>query len=115
MSFLMMKDVNGMQTFSIMWTQQGTHKYNAILTYGCDYTLTIPSEHEKYNVIITIEPGSIVWVSVGNPAQTPAVGNFILCNSEFNPVGRVFNGGDVLHFTTTDDTIQVGVRIDALK
>lgn len=108
--FSMTRDINGYNGFGLHFSDR---KYNMLLLNGVEQTLTIPADNATYLMILTSEPGSIVWVADNATAVAP-VGAIGAATSELNPIARYVNKDDVIHFITTDASIQVGVVLYAL-
>jgi len=106
------KDVKGTNTFGRVPSEL---KYSSVLTVAAgEASITVPSSSAKWLAIFSYEPGAVVWVAV-NASAIGAVGTtFTATGSELNPVAYELNGGDVVHFLTSDVSAAMGVSLYAL-
>lgn len=93
--FSLVRDINGYNGFGLSFS---VDKYSVNLPATTDTTLTVPSRAERYIAIMSYEPGTTVWVANNATAATPAGATFAATDSELNPVARLVEAGDVLHF-----------------
>lgn len=112
--FSMIRDVNGYNGFGLY---NSDRKYEVLLTSGGgEVTLTIPGDNPKgYLMIITPEPGAVVWVAYNATATGGTSPAPTTTDSELNPIGRYVKPGDVIHLLTTDTSVQVGIVLYALQ
>lgn len=116
--FNMIRDINGYNGYGLSFSN---FKRSATIVQNTDTTMTVPSDCSQYLAIFSIQPGTSVWVAL-QPANgttivaaVPASGLFTTTTSELNPVARLVNKGDILHFITADTTADVGVTLYALQ
>jgi hypothetical protein len=107
----MTRDINGFVDFILPISDT---KYSVNLATAVDQSVTVPSDAKVFNAIFGIEPGTVVWVSVNEPASLPT-GTFAISRSAMNPAGLRVNAGDVIHFVTDDTTAEVGVQFYAIQ
>lgn len=93
--FNLVRDINGYNGFGLSFS---VDKYSATLAAMTDTTLTVPSRAARYIAIMSYEPGTTVYVANNATAGVPAGASFALTDSELNPVARLVEAGDVLHF-----------------
>lgn len=105
---LMTRDASGSPTYGIPVTE---NKYGVILTSNNEATLTVPSNHAKWEVLFSIEPGASVWISINGTASIPALNAVAALDSMLNPGIRSCSAGDVISLITSNTTAQVGIEI----
>lgn len=112
--FSMIRDINGYNGFGL---QNSDRKYEVLLTgAGGEKTLTIPGDSSKgYLMILTPEPGAVVWVAYNATATAATSADPTATDSELNPVGRYVKPAEVIHFLTTDTSVQVGIVLYAVQ
>lgn len=116
--WILSRDINGYNGFGLTFTDTA---YAATLAINTDTTLTVPSistpggnsyEGTTKPLLIAIfsyDPGSSVWVAKNTTASNPGSTTFVATASELNPAARQVSGGDVLHFFTTETSVNVSV------
>jgi len=102
------RDAAGNNTFGLA---DAPIKYQNSLVASSEKLITVPGTYAKYSAIFSIEPGAEVWYARNNTAVLPVAGEFILTNSELNPVSREVKAGDVLHFITGNADARMGVSL----
>jgi hypothetical protein len=120
--FNLTRDINGFNGFGLPFTDTA---YSCTLTAVTDTTLTVPnniaigrqgpSTVAQSIAIFSYDPGTSVWVADGATASNPAGATFAATSSELNPAARLVNGGDVLHFYTTETGVNVSVTFYSLS
>lgn len=112
----MIKDINGQNTFGLNFSNT---KKQALLTADVESTLTVPvSSNSDFPYILAVfspNPGASVWVALNETAEVPVSGTFSDSSSENNPAPRVVEAGDVLHFITSNATVELGVTFYAFN
>lgn len=108
--FNLVRDINGYNGFGLAFS---VDKYSVSLASSTDTTLTIPSYAAKYIAIMSYEPGTNVYVANNATAEVPVGATFAATTSELNPVARLVNAADVLHFIS-GTAVDVGVTLYAL-
>lgn len=109
-SFGFGRDVAGNNTFALPPTE---FKYATTLAAGVEQTLDVPDRTQRWVAVFAYTPGASVWVALNNTA-TIAGGAFAATDSELNPVARIVEREDVLHFITPNTSVEVGVSFYAL-
>lgn len=102
------RDVAGNNTFGL---GDAPFKYQNSLVASTEKLLTVPGKYAKYSAVFSVEPGAEVWYAKNNTAVLPVAGEFILTNSELNPVSREVKADDVLHFITGNADARLGVSL----
>lgn len=113
--FNMTRDINGFNGFGLPFSNKA---YSALLLADDEITLTVPetgnANYPNLFALFTFQAGSFVWVAL-NASATRPLGAFSQTNSEQNPQGRYVKSGDVLHFITANDQVEMGVIFYATK
>jgi len=107
----MVRDVAGNNTFGLPFSK---FKFDSTLAQGVEQTLTIPGKAAKWLAIFSAEPGSEVWIANNATATAPGAA-FASTDSELNPVARIVDAADVLHFVTTNVDARIGVALYAIQ
>lgn len=111
--FNMTRDINGYNGFGLPFSDQS---YNTTLAADAEQTLTVPYTQiagmSGQIAVFSFAPGASVWVSLNATATSPS-SSFAQTDSELNPAARLVQGGDILHFITSDVSDQIGVSFYA--
>lgn len=114
--FMMIKDVNGLNGFGLPFSNT---KKKVLLSADVESTLTVPqSTNGAFPYILAIfspNPGASIWVALNETAEVPSSGTFSDSTSENNPAPRLVQGGDVLHFISSNTTVELGVTFYAFN
>jgi hypothetical protein len=104
--FDMARDVNGYNGFGLNFSPD---VYSTTLAVGVEQTLNVPTGgFKKWIAIFGIEPGAEAWVAINQTAALPGAA-FAVSAAEMNPVARVVQSGDVLHFICPNADTRVSV------
>lgn len=116
------RDINGYNGFGLQFTDTA---YSCTLTQNTDTTLTVPktsgmggqgiSQKANFLAIFNYDPGTSTWVALNTTAGAPAGNTFAATQSELNPAARLVNGGDVIHFYSTDIGTDVSVILYSIS
>lgn len=120
--FALIRDINGYNGFGLQFS---SIKYSATLAQNTDTSLTVPTGASMGGVtsntipqwlaIFSYEPSTATWIALNQTAASPAGASFASTTSELNPVARVVQAGDVLHFFSTGTATDVGVVFYSLS
>lgn len=98
--------------------------YSVLLTADTDTTLTVPGAqatgaqstvYAKFYAIMKYSTDGVVWVANNNTAEVPADDAFAQTTGELSPECKYVKSGDVLHFITSSDNIEVNVAFFAVQ
>jgi hypothetical protein len=90
--------------------------YKADLATGVAASIIVPSNHEVWIVVFSIQPGTDVWVDLsGATAAGPGSGAFVSTTSELNPGSRIVLAGDTISCITTSAASEVSVALYAVS
>lgn len=106
------RDVGGNNTFGLPFA---LFKWQNELAASTEKLLTIPGNYAKYSAIFSVEPGSEIWIANNETATLPVAGEFVVTDSELNPVSREVKAGDVLHFITGNADARIGVVLHPIQ
>jgi aconitase B len=105
------KDINGFNSYGL---PECDNIYNATLTSGGGETnVTVPSNWPVWAALFSIEPGSSVYIAVGEGATAalPAGATLASASSELNPTIKQVKAGDKISLITGDATANVSVSL----
>ncbi len=116
----MIRDVNGYNGFGLPFSDL---KYSTTLAANAEQTLAVPDlvtgsypktfTRARWIAIFSYQAGKTVWVA-NNATAVVAGASFAAVSSEMNPVARMVDINDTLHFITADTTAIIGVTFYAL-
>ncbi len=90
--------------------------YKVNLATGVAASITVPSNHEVWIAVFSIQPGTDVWVDLsGATAVAPATGAFVSSTAELNPGSRTVLAGDTISCITTSTASEVSVSLYAVS
>ena len=104
------RDAQGMNAYAPQFCDD---KFSATLTNGVAETVTVPDNYKEWTMIVSIAPGSIIFVAVNATAADPAGATFAATDSELNPGPRTVFAGDVISLLTTNATTDTTVMFYA--
>ena len=98
--------------------------YSVALAANTDTTLTVPgaqatgaqsTAYAKFYAIMKYSVDGVVWVANNQTAASPAGAAFAQTTGELNPECKYVKSGDVLHFITSSDNVEVNVAFFAIQ
>lgn len=107
------RDTQGYNAFA---PAPSTDKYSATLVNGAAASVTIPSNHQTWNISFSYQPGTTVWVDFsGATAAIPVGGTFASTTSELLPGSRTVQKASTVSLITDSATADVGIILYAVS
>jgi len=107
------RDVQGYNAYA---PSRSKDIWKANLASGAESHFTVPSNHEVWIAVFSIQPGTDVWVDLsGATAAAPATGTLTSTTAELNPGSRTVYAGDLVSMITDNTSAEVSVALYAVS
>ena len=107
------RDAQGLNAYS---PSRSKDIWKANLASGAESHFTVPSNHQVWVAVFSIQPGTDVWVDLsGATAAAPATGTLTATTAELNPGSRTVYAGDTISCITDNTSAEISVSLYAVS